>query len=849
MLWFWSVAAAGAVCAVLNPVSNEPKTAAGQLDNIKNLFGDTPILTSHKLSSIFASRKLNVKSIEDIDRRKAVDSGLPSPVDPSPEDTHDIAAILFTSGSTGHSKAVKYSHAQLIASVQAKADHLSSRGKTFMSWISFDHSACFCEVHLQAIFNGSDQVFARTSDLVQEPWRFFQVLSTYKIGYTFSPNFFLAAASESLAKQDASSLQLDLSHLSTIMVGGEANRTKTLDAVDQALRQYGAPQYSIKAAYGLSETCSACYYNLESPGYDVTNENTFATVGKPLPGLEMKLVSSSDNETPEEGTIYLRGDVIFKGYYGNDEATASAITEDGWMSTGDIGRLDQNGNLQLLGRSKEILILNGNNYSSFEIEYAIENGGVAGLEVSYTAVFSTWSDQRNSEAPVVLFNPTEAAIGPKNLKTTLQAIDKAVFSVCAQKALHIIALPKALLPKSTIGKLSRAKLRQSFEKGDFNDYIIDTASPSIEAQKQTLEDVSPLQKEIALIYSTVVDVPAVELLGPDALLSSGINSLGFMRLKKALEKGLKIHQEIPMPLLIRCHSISDLEHELTLIGTVSASYDPIVPLCTKGSKQPLFLLHPGAGEFLCWMGLLPYLPDRPIYALRAKGLHPGEGTFDGLEDLLDCYYNAIRRTQPTGPYAMLGYCFGGLLSFELAKRFEAAGETVIFCGGIDNPPSLKSTIGQVRYRSLMIDVLPVVTDYTPEQARAFAEETAELTDEGFYELLFTKFSPEFIENMDITVPRLQAFGRVEDCMRLIAAEYEPSGEIATTDIFCADPMPHFGATPEVWKRDVLGEWKGFVKDENVKFHHVGGNHISLIKEPLIKDFQLTVNEALAARGI
>lgn len=843
--------AAGAVCAVLNPVSNEPKTAAGQLDNIKILFGNTPILTSHKLSSIFAARKLNVKSIEDIDRRK-VDSGLPSPMEATQDDTNDIAAILFTSGSTGHSKAVKYSHSQLIASVEAKADHLSSRGKTFMSWISFDHSACFCEVHLQAIFNGSDQVFARTSDLVQEPWRFFQVLSLYKIGYTFSPNFFLAAACESLAKQDPSALQLDLSHLSTLMVGGEANRTKTLNAVDQALRRHGAPQHSIKAAYGLSETCSACYYNLESPGYDVSNENTFATVGKPLPGLQMKLVGSSEDGSSEEGTIYLRGDVIFKGYYGNEEATSSALSEDGWMNTGDIGRLDQNGNLQLLGRSKEILILNGNNYSSFEIEYAIEAGSIAGLEVSYTAVFSTWSDERNSEAPVVLFNPTEAAIGPRNLRTTLQAIDKAVFSVCAQKALHIIALPKALLPKSTIGKLSRAKLRQSFEKGDFDDYIIDTATPgqaTPEATKQTLEDVSSLQKEIALIYSSIVDVPAVDLLGPDALLSSGINSLGFIRLKKALEKGLKIHQEIPMPLLIRCHSISDLEHELTLIGTVSNEYDPIVPLSTQGSKQPLFLLHPGAGEFLCWMGLIPYLPDRPIYALRAKGLHPGEGTFSGLEDLLDNYYTSIRRIQPHGPYAMLGYCFGGLLAFELSKRFESAGETVVFCGGIDNPPSLKSTIGQVRYRVLMIDVLPVVTDYTADQAKDFAEETADLTDEEFYELLFTKFSPEFIENMDITVPRLQAFGRVEDCMRAIAAEYEPEGEISTTDIFCADPMPHFGATPEVWKTDVLGEWKAFVKDGNVRFHGVGGNHISLIKEPLIKDFQRTVNEALEARGI
>ncbi|PPJ61142.1 hypothetical protein CBER1_04151 [Cercospora berteroae] len=853
VLWFWSVTAAGGICAVLNPVSNEPKTAAAQLDNVKNLFGNTPILTSHKLSSILASRKLNVQSTEDIDRRKAIDSGLPSPVEEQSESGDDVAAILFTSGSTGHSKAVQYSHAQLIASVEAKAKHLTTHGKTFMSWISFDHSACFCEVHLQALYTGSDQVFVPTSDLVQEPWRFFQVLSAQRVGYTFSPNFFLAAAVESLAKQEPDSIHLDLSELAVIMVGGEANRTKTLAAVDNVLKKYGAPEHSIKAAYGLSETCSACYYNLESPGYDVAQGNTFATVGKPLPGLEAKIVSrGAEDENPDEGIVHLRGEIIFKGYYGNEEATAGALTEDGWMSTGDIGRIDQNGNLQLLGRSKEVLILNGNNYSSFEIEYAIETGNVAGLEVSYTAVFSTWSEERNSEAPVVLFNPTEAAIGPANLRATLQAIDKAVFSVCAQKSLHIIPLPKTHLPKSTIGKLSRAKLRQSYEKGDFDAYKIDTASPSnsiVETQKPTLDTISPLQKEIAQIYSKVVGVPAEDLLGQDALLSSGINSLGFMRLKKALEKGLNIHQEIPMPLLIRCHSVADLERELTLIGTVSKEYDPIVPLASEGSKQPLFLLHPGAGEFLCWMGLLPYLPDRPIYALRARGLHPGEGTFDGIDDLLDCYYTAIRRTQPQGPYAMLGYCFGGLLCFELAKKFETDGEQVVFCGGIDNPPSLKSTIGQVRYRSLMIDVLPVVTDYTPEQARAFAEETADLTDEQFYELLFTKFSPEFIENMDITVPRLQAFGRVEDCMRLIASQYEPAGTVSTTDIFCADPMPHFGATPEVWKRDVLGEWRKFVKEENVRFHHVGGNHISLIKEPLIKDFQQTVNDALTARGI
>ena len=247
--------------------------------------------------------------------------------------------------------------------------------------------------------------------------------------------------------------------------------------------------------------------------------------------------------------------------------------------------------------------------------------------------------------------------------------------------------------------------------------------------------------------------------------------------------------------------------------------------------------------------MLKYLPDRPIYALRAKGLHPGEGTFNDLQDLLTCYYAAIRRVQPKGPYAMLGYCFGGLLCFELTKMFEAAGKTVVFCGGIDNPPSLRQTMGKVRYRSFMIDVLPVVTDMTEEEARRFGEETADLTDEQFYEHLFTKFSPEFIENMDITVPRLQAFGRVEDCMRLIVDKYEPEGQVGTMIIFCADPMPHFNATPEAWRSDVLGQWTNFTTDQNVRFHEVQGTHISLIKEPLIQTFQVVLNEALAGRRL
>jgi acyl-CoA synthetase (AMP-forming)/AMP-acid ligase II len=297
VIWFWSVVAAGGICAINNPISNENRTAQGQLDNLRALFGDATVLTNHRLAAVFASRGLNVRSIEGLKGRSIVDSEWSAPQAADVSDPDKIAAILFTSGSTGHSKAVKLSHGQLIASVQAKSSYLATRGMSFMSWVckssrrvmckacidtpvAFDHSACFCEIHLQALYNGSDQLLVAPSDMIIEPFFFFEALSAYKIGYTFSPNFFLAAATECLARKDPSTISLDLSHLRVIMCGGEANRTKTLVSVDSLLRRYGAPPHTIKAAYGLSETCSACFYNLESPEYDIVHNNSFASVGK-----------------------------------------------------------------------------------------------------------------------------------------------------------------------------------------------------------------------------------------------------------------------------------------------------------------------------------------------------------------------------------------------------------------------------------------------------------------------------------------------------------------------------------------------------------------------------------------
>lgn len=150
MLWFWAVVAAGGIGAIMSPVSNEQKIAAGQLDNMKDLFPGSPLITSAKFGSRFSAQGFAVELIENVQKYEVeCHDTLFDDVRTSSK-SEDLAAILLTSGSTGRSKAVQCTHSQLIASVRAKKAHLNSHGQTFMTWILFDHSANFCEIHMQS---------------------------------------------------------------------------------------------------------------------------------------------------------------------------------------------------------------------------------------------------------------------------------------------------------------------------------------------------------------------------------------------------------------------------------------------------------------------------------------------------------------------------------------------------------------------------------------------------------------------------------------------------------------------------------------------------------------------------
>jgi thioesterase domain-containing protein len=584
-----------------------------------------------------------------------------------------------------------------------------------------------------------------------------------------------------------------------------------------------------------------------------------------LPQHELRLVDESGKQVRrgESGAIQVRGALIFKRYFNNESATRACITPDGWFDTGDLGKMDDRANLCIVGRTKEVIIINGQNYSSFELEHAIEAANIPGLNKSFTASFSIWSQDANadSEEVVILFNPTNDALqDTPELRDTVARINEAVIRFCRKRPIMVIPLPQDKLPKSTIGKLSRAKLKQSLLDGCFDEFKLSDCSPHL-LTKRGAELTTPLQKILADVLCEETGLRASDLHLNIALADLNIDSLGYLRIKSSLEKILECEETISMSLLLACRTIGEMDSMLLSQGTTTAEYDPIVPLVSNGSKTPIILCHPGGGEFLTWLILLKYIPDRPVYALRVRGFHKNETPFETLEEMLDTYMAGIKAHQPKGPYILLGLCFGGMLAFELGKRLEAAGEVVSFCGGIDNPADLTRIQVREKPRNFIIDLLHFFQLLDMETALRWEKEMENVPDERFIEAIFARFPDGTLENLDLSVPKVEAWQRINDNMQKITRSYVPKGSVSKYDLFWVPPLPQYNCTAQEWRHDWLTKWKSHVRGAkqsdididdsqgSLRYHRVEGTHFTILRPENVEVFQRALNAALVSRGV
>ncbi len=182
----------------------------------------------------------------------------------------------------------------------------------------------------------------------------------------------------------------------------------------------------------------------------------------------------------------------------------------------------------------------------------------------------------------------------------------------------------------------------------------------------------------------------------------GGTSLGAMQLLALAER--EFGQPVPLATLIEAPTVAAFARKLAS-GEVTP-WRALVPLQTTGTRTPFFGVHHGGGGVYGYAALARQLgPAQPVYAFQEPGYEPGSTPLDSVEALAELYLGELRSVQALGPYRLGGFCFGGVIAFEMARRLIAAGEVVDVLALIDadnpNPaprPDVQARVSHHRQR-------------------------------------------------------------------------------------------------------------------------------------------------------
>ena len=277
-----------------------------------------------------------------------------SPAAVHPRQPEDLCSIGYTSGTTGKPKGAMLSHRAIHTSATMTATmHARQEGEVVVSALPLPHVYGNIVLHCSFLCGMTLVTMERFT-----PASAIVLLGRYKAtlfeGVPTMYHYLLGEPALQFA---------DLSTLRRCTVGGQTIPTGTIEAIETAL---GCPLLEL---WGMTEVAGPA---VSHPFYSPPRHGS---IGLPFPGMEARVASLSDEnievDEEEAGELLVRGPLIMDGYYNNPEATRNAITEDGWLKTGDVVRRDRDGYLYVLDRKKDMIITAGYNIYPAEIEQVI----------------------------------------------------------------------------------------------------------------------------------------------------------------------------------------------------------------------------------------------------------------------------------------------------------------------------------------------------------------------------------------------------------------------------------------------------------------------------------------------
>jgi len=342
----------------------------------------------------------------------------------------DLAAILYTSGTTGRSKGAMLSHDNLTSNIRVLQDAWHwKKGDVLLHALPLFHiHGLFVAAH-GALMNGSKTIFLSKFDSAT-------VMRHLPRATVFMgvPTYYVRLLSDPALDHDV------CKNIRLFVSGSAPLLTETFETF---IKKTG---HTILERYGMSETAMLTSNPYQGP-------RKAGTVGPALPGVSLRVMNQKAQVcgTDEIGDIQVSGPNIFKGYWQMPEKTAEEFTEDGYFKTGDVGRVDADGYVSIVGRSKDLIISGGYNVYPKEIESVIDE--MAGVLES--AVIGVPHADFGEAVVAVVVMRDGATVSEAALIDTLKT---RIANFKVPKRVHVVDE----LPRNTMGKVQKNILRERF---------------------------------------------------------------------------------------------------------------------------------------------------------------------------------------------------------------------------------------------------------------------------------------------------------------------------------------------------------------------------------------------------
>ena len=482
----------GAICAGAWPVPLPLPTSFGGKDSYIDQIGvqldscDPAILLyPDEIEELAAaagqSRKIPVFGWDKFAENDIPDCELPQ------AKSSDIAYLQYSSGSTRFPHGVAVSHKALLHNVGSHSYGMNvGEDDRCVSWLPFYHDMGLVGCFISMVCNQVSTDYLKTSDFARRPLSWLDLISRNKgTSCSFSPTFGYEICARRIGSQSNVAERFDLSRWRLAGNGADMIRPDVMQRFTDAFAPAKFDAKAFLPSYGLAEATLAVTIMPPGEGMEVElveetelsgekqadgsrpkRYRAIVNCGKPVRDTLLEIREEDGSILPEKtvGKVWMQSPSVMECYYRDQEATDACLI-DGWLDTGDMGYLSD-GYLYIVGRAKDMIIINGKNHWPQDIEWAVEQ--VPGFKAGDIAAFAI-TTPGGDETPAVLVQcRTSDEIERLRLRDEIREKVRAITGMnCV-----IELVPPRTLPRTSSGKLSRAKARNLYLSGDIQPYDI-----------------------------------------------------------------------------------------------------------------------------------------------------------------------------------------------------------------------------------------------------------------------------------------------------------------------------------------------------------------------------------------